>query len=336
MREFKLWKFIASELQTGKRISLMIVAASNRSSPGRAGFKMAVTENTKCYGTIGGGIMERNLIKKAPDLIIGNKKIIIKKLYHNPNSSFETSGLICGGNQTIIIINLAKSDLTIVKKIIDGFNKGEKATLCITPLGLKYASEVYDKRSINFNYNTENDWEYCESYGMPDTIYIIGGGHVGLAVAHAMSTLDFRIFTFDPRKDVFTVKQNIYSNKIFNIPYEKVGEFIEEGNRSYVVILTSEMNTDIIALKSIIKKNVGYIGLMGSKVKIKKIFNSLTQEEFDPKLFDKISAPIGIEIYAETPEEIAVSIAAEIIKTKYNDSKKSFTALDRKTPLRAG
>ncbi len=319
MKEFELWKFIASELQSGKKISLMIVAASNKSSPGRAGFKMAVTEDTKCYGTIGGGIMERNLIKKVPDLITENKKIVIKKLHHNPNSSFETSGLICGGNQTIIIINLAKSDLAIVEKIIDGFNKGKKAVLCITPLGLKYISEVNDKRLINFNYKTENDWEYRENYGMPDTIYIIGGGHVGLAVARVMSTLNFRIFTFDPRKDVFTVKQNIYSNKIFNIPYEEIGKFIEEGSRSYVVIVTSERSTDLIALKSIIKKDVEYIGLMGSKAKIKTIFDNLTQEGFDPKLFDKIHAPIGIEIYAETSEEIAVSIAAEIIKTKYGD-----------------
>jgi xanthine dehydrogenase accessory factor len=69
-------------------------------------------------------------------------------------------------------------------------------------------------------------------------------------------------------------------------------------------------------LKSVINKNVKYIGMMGSKRKIKSIFDALTEEGVDKELLKKVHTPIGIEIEAETPEEIAISIAAEIIKVK--------------------
>jgi xanthine dehydrogenase accessory factor len=167
-----------------------------------------------------------------------------------------------------------------------------------------------------FQYNSDEDWQYTEAIGLPLISYIAGGGHVGLAVSRVMKTLGFYVVVFDHRKDVFTIKQNEFADEIIITKYEDIGNRIIEGERSYIIIVTPMHTGDKDTLKSVIHKNVKYIGMMGSKRKIKSIFDALLKEDIDNELFKKVHTPIGIEIEAETPEEIAISIAAEIIKVK--------------------
>ena len=131
-----------------------------------------------------------------------------------------------------------------------------------------------------------------------------------------MKTLGFYVVVFDHREDVFTMKQNEYADEIIITKYEDIGNRIIESERSYIIIVTPMHAGDKDTLKSVIHKNVKYIGMMGSKRKIKSIFDALLKEGIDNELFKKVHTPIGIEIEAETPEEIAISIGAEIIKVK--------------------
>ena len=96
------------------------------------------------------------------------------------------------------------------------------------------------------------------------------------------------------------------------------GGYINEGDTSYVVVVTSEFSTDKAAIKSVINKKFKYLGLMGSSSKINKIFAELKNEGIGFSQLERIHTPIGIEISGETPEEIAISIAAEIIKVKHS------------------
>ncbi len=157
---------------------------------------------------------------------------------------------------------------------------------------------------------------YKEYIGLPLISYIAGGGHVGLAVSRVMKTLGFYVVVFDHREDVFTIKQNKFADEIIITKYEDIGNKIIESERSYIIIVTPMHAGDKDTLKSVIHKNVKYIGMMGSKRKIKSIFDALSNDGIDKNFFDKVHTPIGIEIEAETPEEIAISIAAEIIKVK--------------------
>jgi xanthine dehydrogenase accessory factor len=146
--------------------------------------------------------------------------------------------------------------------------------------------------------------------------YVAGGGHVGLAVSRVMKSIGFYVIVFDHREDVFTIEQNKYADEIIITKYEEIGEKVIESERSYVIIVTPIHAGDKLTLKSVINKNLKYIGMMGSARKIKTIFDALRAEGVDENLFKKVHTPIGLEIEAETPEEIAVSIAAEIIKVK--------------------
>jgi xanthine dehydrogenase accessory factor len=322
MKEIDLWKFIEEKLRANLSVMLMVVAESSKSSPGRAGFKMAVSSDGNLAGTVGGGIMEYRLLEECRNLIAkGNSISMVKKLYHNKTAPADKSGLICGGTETLILKSLNADKLTFLSSLINSYNEFKSGILKITPLDIMFDNSNINGNKILFNYNSENEWTYEENSGTPNIIYVIGGGHVGLAVSKVLSTQDFYIVTIDPRENVFTMLNNTYTNKKLFISYEEVGKHIIEGEKSYAVVVTSEHVTDLAALKSIIPRKLKYIGLMGSKVKIRSIFEKLIENGIEPELLKKIHTPIGIEIEAESPEEIGISIAAEIIKVK--NSKKA-------------
>jgi len=315
MNEVLLWNFILKTINSDKKVVLLVVAESSNSSPGRQGFKMAVNEDAEMIGTIGGGIMEKDMIEYALDLLFGNESRIIKKLHHTDKTNFEKSGLICGGYQTIIFSVIDKSYASLIENILLSINEKQDSELIISPNRIEFNSPD-SIVPISFTYKSDEDWDYKESIGVPLISYIAGGGHVGLAVSRIMKSLGFYVVVFDHREDVFTIKQNEYADEIIICNYVEIGSKIIESERSYIIIVTPMHAGDKDTLKSVIHKNVKYIGMMGSQRKIKSIFDALIGEGTDGELLKKVHTPIGLEIEAETPEEIAISIAAEIIKVK--------------------
>lgn len=313
----ELWKFLLETINTSKKALLLIVADSSNSSPGRQAFKMVITEDAEQFGTIGGGIMEKDMIEYSLDLLFGNETSLIKKLHHTDKTKFEKSGLICGGYQTIIFSVFDKSHILIIENILSSLNKKVNGKLTVTSGKIEFLQSE-ENLPTNFHYNSDEDWQYTETIGLPLIAYIAGGGHVGLAVSQVMKSLGFYVVVFDHREEVFTIEQNEFADEIVICKYEEIGNKIVESERSYVIIVTPMHSGDKDTLKSVIQKNVKYIGMMGSKRKIKTIFENLSKEGIDNKLFEKVHTPIGLEIEAESPEEIAVSIAAEIIKVKNN------------------
>ena len=315
MNELILWKFILKTISSSKKAVLLIVAESSNSSPGRQGFKMVISEDAEQFGTIGGGIMEKDMIEYSLGLLFGNETNLIKKLHHTDKTKFDKSGLICGGYQTILFSVFDKSNIPIIENILSSLNIKENGKLKVTPGKIEFLQSE-DKMTTTFQYNSDEDWQYTEAIGLPLIAYIAGGGHVGLEVSRVMKILGFYVVVFDHREDVFTIKQNEFADEIIITKYEDIGNRIIESERSYIIIVTPMHAGDKDTLKSVIHKNVKYIGMMGSKKKIKSIFDALLKEGIDNELFKKVHTPIGIEIEAETPEEIAISIAAEIIKVK--------------------
>jgi len=310
-----LWNFIHKTISSDKKVVLLTVAESSNSSPGRQGFKMAVSEDAEMIGTIGGGIMEKDMIEYSLDLLFGNETKTVKKLHHTDKTKYEKSGLICGGYQIILFSVIDKSHTGLIEKIISLSKEKQNGELVISPAKIEY-NKIDEINQVSFTYNNDDEWEYRENIGLPLIAFIAGGGHVGLAVSRIMKSIGFYVIVFDHREDVFTIEQNEYADEIIITKYEEIGNYVIEGERSYIIIVTPMHAGDKDTLKSVISKNVKYIGLMGSKRKIKSIFDALREDGVDEKLFEQVHTPIGIEIEAESPEEIAISIAAEVIKMK--------------------
>jgi xanthine dehydrogenase accessory factor len=317
MKELKMWQYISNQILLGNKIVLLIVANASNASPGRTGFKMVVSSNKTTFGTIGGGIMEYDIINEINNSFVNNIEFnCIRKLHHSKLASGEKSGLICGGIQTIIFKSIDKSSLNTITDILQNIENNESGLLSISSSSFQFFSKKQNDNDIVFSVDNNSVWLFEENIGNPKTVYIVGGGHVGLAVSRIMRTLDFNVVVFDSRNSVQTLEENTFTNKIITTDYKNIAQYIKEGAKSYVVVVTPNHDGDRDALQSVLRLDLKYIGSMGSKKKIISIFNQLKSAGFTEKELERIKTPIGLEIEAESPEEIAISIAAEIILIK--------------------
>ncbi len=300
-----IWNFIQSKFKEDKKVILLTVIESAGSSPGRTGFKMAVSEDFDLAGSIGGGIMEYQMVEMAKKLFSEDFAPFIKRQNHNKEAEKDQSGMICSGHQVILFYPLNKIKHTnLIHDLINCLQNNCKKTLSI------YADKIIlDNLPIENQYlsriKNEKVLEYHEQISYKNEIFIIGGGHVGLALSEMMRFLDFYVHIIDDRKDLNTLKQNRFAHKIHHIHYDNLDRFIPEGNNIYIVIMTHKHVSDKNVLKNLIHKKVKYLGLMGSKTKVKKIFEQLKNKSYTEKQLQKVHAPIGVDIKSETPAEIA-------------------------------
>ena len=297
---------------------LLVVAQSKGSSPGRTGFKMAVAEDD-LIGSIGGGLMEVRLVEQAR-LKIQNSKLktgseIIRQ-DHKKNSP-DSSGMICSGEQKVIFFKLNPEDLKTVREIIAALRNHRPEVLQITESDFRVLRNQQKSPDFRFERKTENGFIYEEKIGYKNHLFIIGGGHCALALSELMSKMDFYISLFDDRPDLNTLAKNIFVHeKRLVESYERINDFIPAGENHFVVVMTLGYRSDEIVIRELFDKDFTYFGVLGSRAKMAALLKSLRKEGFDAEKLNRIRMPIGIEINSRTPEEIAVSIAAEIIAVK--------------------
>ena len=322
-KELEMWQFAAERLQHDESVMLLVVAESSGSSPGRQGFKMIVAHD-EMRGSIGGGVMEVALVEQAKFQISDSKSQIpdskiLEQIHQKSSPNF--SGMICSGKQTVILFKLSLEHFKTVENIIHALEKNQNCRFQISNFKFqiegKQPKDGTQNDSFKFEKLNENRFVYEENLGFKNKLFIIGGGHCALALSELMSKMDFHISLFDDRSDLNTLAKNefVHEKQIID-SYEDIGEFIESGNNVYVVVMTLGYKFDEIVIRRLFNKNFKYFGVLGSKAKMKTLLKSLEKEGFDQEQLNKIHTPIGLKINSRTPEEIAVSIAAEIVGVK--------------------
>jgi len=320
MKNKETWKLISSSLDNGIAAMLLYVLESQGSSPGRQGFFMAVNEKGDIEGSIGGGIMEHKFVEMAkerlPAASHGLRGGTIKKQFHDKSAATNQSGMICSGEQTILLYRVQQTDLTIIQNILQSLEQNKNGTLHLFPSGINFLTTV-PENDFHFEIRSEEDWEYVEKTGYKNQLFIIGGGHCALALSKLMSVMDFYIRVYDDRKELKTMLENIAAQeKHFVRDYYELKDLVPSGKNNYVVIMTLGYRTDDIAIRALLEKEFGFLGVLGSKSKIKKMMIEYRTRGVKEELLQRIHAPAGLFIKSQTPEEIAVSIAAAIITIK--------------------
>jgi len=314
----KLWKFIHTKLSQDKTVYLMTVIQHKGSSPGRQGFKMAVADDSEISGSIGGGVMEFNLVELCKELLLAKTSMPFIKHQIHKGTIVDGSGMICSGEQTVIFYSLNKSKLSTIESILTGYAENKSGILSIHPEDFTFKMDDVLSTTYNYMHTSESNWSYHEFLNKKDILYIVGGGHVGLATSKLLKQLGFYIIVFDDRTHLNTFEENSYADEKSIIDYNDVSESIPESSSAYVAIMTNKYTDDKLALSKLINKEYKFIGVLGSKAKLKLMFKVLLKEGVTQNQLDKVHAPIGLHIYSQTPEEIAVSIAAQIILIKNN------------------
>lgn len=326
-------------LNRRESIALAILIANSGSTPREAGAKMIIRENGEIIGTIGGGKIEVEVIKQAIDLI-KNKKSIIKN-YDLTKDGIASIGMICGGNASVYIQYLDASDNKIIEQIkrIIYYCSNNKSAWLVTKISeneneyKQYLIEkdrlpegdeakiIYDKISDKLTkkrtvFVEADDKYFIEPlYGKSRAI-IFGGGHIGLALVPILKSIGFYTIVTDDREE-FSSKQRFKdADEVITAGIEEAYRKIAIDSSSYIIIVTRGHLNDYTALINALKTDACYIGMIGSRSKWESQKVKLLEEGYANADIERVHCPIGLKIRAETPEEIAISIAAEIIQEK--------------------
>ena len=294
-------------LKQKRRIALATVISTWGSSPRPVGGQMAIDENGEIIGSVSGGCIEGAVISEGIDSINDGKSRI--KDYGISNDLAWEVGLACGGELKVLIQPL-KLDDKIVYSIVDSIKNREVVKLRINcSTGFRKIENIISNEISHYD-KSKN--EFIHIIHPKPRLFIVGAVHIAQALVSLADIADYDIILIDPR-DHFAKKNRFPKCKIINEWPDKALSRFHLDKSSHLVTLTHDPKIDDLALIYCMKKKFGYIGSLGSKKTHNKRCERLLEKGFNKDELSKIHAPIGLDINAKTPAEIATSILAEII-----------------------
>ena len=307
------WIEVQKRVQGFDPLALLCVVESIGSSPGRAGFKMCLPIGSPLFGTIGGGIMEKKLVDLTADLMDREGGLpFLKRQVHQAELGQDRSGMICSGEQTVAGFFLYDQPaIQLVGDIIAAFDDPRHPQeLEFSPKGIRIVP-AGERRATE-----EGEWCYYEALRPQPRIAIVGAGHVSLALSRQMDLLGFHVAVYDDRQGLPTWYDNTFAREKVSVDYAHIARHLPADPELYVVVASVGYRTDDIILRQLIRNRYKYLGLLGSAEKVRVMFEGMRKDGFTEEELAHVHAPVGLPIRSRTPEEIAVSIAAEIIRAQ--------------------
>jgi len=341
-------------LESGRSSVLATIIRLTGSGPRGVGTKFLILEDGSYVGTIGGGLLEAQVIAGAKEVFATRKPSRLS--FNLRGIDVAKSEMICGGQMEVFLeplipkridqARLLKTVLDVQKRGGSGimatlvdvarWKEGETPKLFFKPgeerLGalsnfkeienrlLGEAPGLLKARKAALLAYQDSEGNAVEVFAEPlvsePTLYVFGAGHVSLQIVPLAAQVGFRTVVIDDRPDFADAKKFPEAAEVQQYPFEGVLQQLPVNEASYLVIVTRGHIHDKTVLAQCLKTDAKYIGMIGSRRKIAMVYENLREEGFTQKDIDRVHAPIGIDIGAETPEEIAVSIVAELISVR--------------------
>ncbi len=342
---------ILENIRKGSRTVLATVVRSTGSTPQKPGSAALFGEEGLLGGTVGGGLLEGEVHHIAQKVIISG---ISDQFYFNLDTDQDEEGAICGGAAEVLIdahpelhlkalekmeraLALRKNGfmLTLVSRKQDQGRKIQRYWIpaldqTVIPSGLDRsldeAIQGHRKQAIRYGFteieipqNDQNITEFAfleHIQPMPHLI-IAGAGHVGKALAHLGAILEFEVTVVDDRSEFANADNIPEADHIIVKNFGKAMEELEPGPDTYIVIVTRGHHHDADALMPCIGSKAAYIGMIGSAHKVgimKKRF--LEEQRATADQWEHVHTPIGLPIGSKTVQEIAISIAAQLVEVR--------------------
>jgi xanthine dehydrogenase accessory factor len=329
-------------LERGERFALAVLVDAHGSTPQRVGARLLVRADGSTLGTLGGGCIEAEVWEVAKEAIkTGRASVLDFELNEDIAVDY---GLACGGTERIVVDpTFAPPDLPLVRElaraalgerrgvlvsVVEGLPSPEIATRIAVwedgardgGLGIMDDDAVELARSliaaprprstlVTLSGGTQ---VFADVFAEPPEVVIVGAGHVGRAVATVAHTLGYRMTVIDDRTDFANGDRFPEADTVIADDIERAMDGHAMTRNSAVIIVTRGHKYDYQALSAAARSRAGYVGLMGSRRKVTLIYRQLIADGVAPDRLRDIHAPIGLDIGAVSPEEIAVSIMAEV------------------------
>lgn len=302
-------------LRSGGDGVLVTVLSSSGSTPRKSGSNMLITAKGQT-GTIGGGTIEYQSALLAGELLL-QKRSLVKK-YCLSSADRDNLGMICGGDMEVAFYYCGSQDMVIFEEMADFFANDRECylELNISAAQIQMQFRLGQAPTSGAKYKAAaGGGIYTQPLIEKGTIYIFGGGHIAGQLSEILEKLAFRWQVLDNEPAFLAA---FAEDRCQVIDFERIQENITFLPQDYVIIITRGHQYDKQVLAQVISIDLTYIGMIGSRQKIKATYEKLTAE--NPTIKERlplVHAPIGLSIGAQTPEEIAVAIAAELIQVRY-------------------
>jgi xanthine dehydrogenase accessory factor len=347
-----LARTIGDQLKNNSAVVLVSIAELQGSSPRHGGTKMAVCADGKTIGTVGGSLLEVEAIKSAREILSTRQSRMIK--YDLTSTNAYSRGMLCGGKATLLLDYIAPDSRNIQffqswQEALSGSRNlylltryqsdGQTDAVQVTGRGLLFSDGQMDGTFTL----TPEAYGYLKSdlhlvssaavFSFPDskllvdlmrkvkTLYCFGAGHVAVPTARLAELVGFRVVVIDDRPDYVTAERFPGAELRPIASFEQAVQGLEIDEDSFIVIFTYGHMYDRTVLEQVVNTQAGYIGMISSRKKRDSIYKAMTENGFSRERLEQVHSPIGLAIGAETPEEIAVSIVAELIKERAHQTR---------------
>lgn len=337
---------IVEQLLENRSLVMATIVSRSGSAPRTAGTRMLIMPGEETFGTIGGGRVEAEVIRNASQKIApGTARLL----------SFDLSGqgindldIICGGRLSILLesIEATAAELAFFQTVNTRRCKGIPGVAVTALTREDQELKVAGRHLILPDGSVEGSFPYSDHVlaalnskiqerktaaiqtihdilfltfpiGLKDSVLIFGAGHVSQHVAKLTKMVGFHTVVLDDRPEFANRRRFSEVDDIIVLDrFENVFQDLKITGQSYIIIVTRGHSHDKTVLAQALKTKAGYIGMIGSRRKRDTIYRQLLNEGFKQTDVDRVYSPIGLEIGAETPAEIAVSIVAELIQTR--------------------
>ncbi|WP_346664195.1 XdhC/CoxI family protein [uncultured Merdimonas sp.] len=273
----KQWMEVLEKLMEEDRSAVLATVTDSKGSvPRKAGARMIVGKEGRIFGSIGGGILEHQGIRAALRAL--EEKKSCQESFDLSGETAIEEGMICGGSLQV--------EFRYLSREMDGFE------------------EVFEELR-----------KEAQKERKAGKVYIFGGGHVAQALAQVLVFLGFSCVILEDREEF--LKKELFPGEVQlrRIDNQRIGESVSIREEDCVCIMTRGHKDDLVIEAQVLQTKASYIGVIGSRRKAAVVAEKLrTEYHISPEEIGRIHTPIGLPIGAETPEEIAVSIAAELIR----------------------
>lgn len=335
-------------LQSGQNVVIARIIHQTGSAPRSTGTRCIILEDGTILGTIGGGALEYEVQQKAKAVFKKKRSRLIH--FRLTGKEVAQTDMICGGIVDVFLEPISASDTAaknIFARIKTALAHNDKATLVTlvdegidhnqpTPRMLVVADGVSINAlgglggDINFNQSDllasrgpelrvvgdQGRTVFVEPIRAASNLFIFGAGHISTFLSPLAKMAGFGVIVIDDRQAFANPTRFPDADEIIVAPFPETFEKISISPYSYVAIITRGHLHDHQVLRAALQHSPGYIGMIGSRRKRELIYQSLMAEGISEKTLKKIHSPIGLDIKAETPEEIAISIVAELIQVR--------------------